>query len=56
MTFFTSEKAMGLFLRALAFSMVCGIVGYIVYVLIAYLMALMMITQFVFGTTSGSPW
>ncbi len=52
----SAGKAMELFLRAIAFLMLCGIIGYMIYVLVAWFMALMMIIQFVFGTMSGSPW
>jgi hypothetical protein len=52
----TAGKAMELFLKAIAFSMLCGILGYMLYVLVAWFMALMMIIQFCFGTMSGSPW
>lgn len=52
----TAGKVMELFLRAIAFSMLCGIIGYMVYVLVAWFMAMMMVIQFVFGTMSGSPW
>ena len=52
----TAGKVMELVLRTIAFSMLCGIIGYMIYVLVAWFMALMMIIQFVFGTMSGSPW
>lgn len=52
----TAGKVMELVLRAIAFSMLCGIIGYILYVLVAWFMAVLMIAQFVFGTMSGSPW
>jgi hypothetical protein len=52
----SAGKVMELFLRAIAFSMLCGIIGYMLYVLVAWFMAVLMITQFVFGTMSGSPW
>jgi len=52
----TAGKVTELFLRAVAFLMLCGIIGYILYVLVAWFMALLMIIQFCFGTMSGSPW
>lgn len=52
----TAGKVTELFLRAVAFLMLCGIVGYMLYVLVAWFMALLMIIQFCFGTMSGSPW
>ncbi len=52
----SAGKAMELVLRTIAFLMLCGIIGYIIYVLVAWFMAIMMIAQFVFGTMSGSPW
>jgi hypothetical protein len=52
----TAVKVTELFLRAVAFSMLCGIIIYMLYVIAAYFMAVLMIAQFVFGTMSGSPW
>jgi hypothetical protein len=52
----TAGKVTELFLRAVAFSMLCGIVAYMLYVIATYFMAVLMIAQFVFGTMSGSPW
>jgi hypothetical protein len=52
----SAGKVIELFLRAIAFSMLCGIIGYMIYVLVAWFIAVLMIAQFVFGTMSGSPW
>jgi hypothetical protein len=52
----SAGKVMELVLRAIAFSMLCGIIAYMAYVLVAWFMAVLMITQFIFGTMSGSPW
>jgi len=52
----TAGKAVELVLRAIAFSLLCGIIAFMLYILVTWFMALMMIIQFVFGTMSGSPW
>jgi hypothetical protein len=52
----SAGKVMELFLRAIAFSMLLGIIGYMLYILVMWFLAILMIAQFVFGTLSGSPW
>lgn len=52
----TAGKVAELVLRAVAFSMLCGIIGFMIYFLVTWFMALIMIVQFIFGTMSGSPW
>ncbi|QGZ17208.1 hypothetical protein SEA_GIANTSBANE_4 [Arthrobacter phage Giantsbane] len=52
----TAGKVMELILRAITFSMLCGIIGFMIYFLVVWFMALVMIIQFIFGTMSGSPW
>jgi hypothetical protein len=52
----SAGKVMELFLRAIAFSMLLGIIGYMLYILVMWFVAILMIAQFVFGTLSGSPW
>ena len=52
----TAGKVVELVLRAIAFSMLCGIIGFMIYFLVTWFMAVVMVTQFIFGTMSGSPW
>lgn len=52
----TAGKVTELFLRAVAFSMLLGIIAYMLYVLVMWFVAIVMIAQFIFGTMSGSPW
>ncbi|QFG08679.1 hypothetical protein PBI_INGRID_4 [Arthrobacter phage Ingrid] len=52
----TAGKVTELFLRAVAFSMLLGIIGYMLYVIVMWFVAIMMIAQFIFGTMSGSSW
>ncbi len=52
----TAGKVIELILRTIAFSMLFGIIAYMVYVLVAWFMAMMMIAQFIFGTMSGRLW
>ncbi|UGL63233.1 membrane protein [Arthrobacter phage Tokki] len=51
----TAGKVVELVLRAIAFSMLCGIIGYMIYCLVAWFMALVMVIQFCFGTMAGGP-
>ena len=52
----TAGKVMELILKSIAFSMLLGIIGYMLYIIVMWFIAVFMIIQFVFGTMSGGPW
>lgn len=52
----TAGKVVELILKSIAFSMLLGIIGYMLYILVMWFVAVVMIIQFIFGTMSGGPW
>ena len=51
----TAGKVAELVLRAVAFSMLLGIIGFMIYFLVTWFMAVIMVFQFIFGTMAGGP-